>query len=409
MRELTRILTLTPRRTAQLRRLGLLHGDSGYTFRDLLALRAAGALLDAGASVRQIREALDGAARRATRACSSRWPRCDWSSEGGRLLAQSDRREVRSAHRPDGAGARHAEPRGGRRRDAGDRPRAPAGAARGAGRDVVRARQRVGRRSRAVGRRRRRLRARGRDRSRPTRRPGTTWACSCTAWDATTRRAARTRRRSGQDDSAARPSYNLGSLAEDLRRPRGGRRAATATRSSSRPTTPTPTSTWPARSRAPAGPKSAVVHWQRYLELDAGSPWARIARAHLEVLRAARRSEDVRRTRARSVLVPVGGGGREHALAWKLAQSPLLEHMWSPRPATRASRATPAARSRRRRTPRGLAGFAARPRRRPRGGRARSAARRRSRRPPPRGRARGLRARARPRRHSRAPRPSPRT
>jgi tetratricopeptide (TPR) repeat protein len=28
----------------------------------------------------------------------------------------------------------------------------------------------------------------------------------------------------------------------------------------------------------------AVGHWQRYLALDAGSPWARIARAHLEVL-----------------------------------------------------------------------------------------------------------------------------
>jgi tetratricopeptide (TPR) repeat protein len=30
----------------------------------------------------------------------------------------------------------------------------------------------------------------------------------------------------------------------------------------------------------------AIAHWQRYLELDAGSPWARIARAHLEVLDA---------------------------------------------------------------------------------------------------------------------------
>ena len=28
----------------------------------------------------------------------------------------------------------------------------------------------------------------------------------------------------------------------------------------------------------------AVRHWQRYLELDAGSPWARIARAHLELV-----------------------------------------------------------------------------------------------------------------------------
>jgi tetratricopeptide (TPR) repeat protein len=26
----------------------------------------------------------------------------------------------------------------------------------------------------------------------------------------------------------------------------------------------------------------AIKHWQRYLELDSGSPWARIARAHLE-------------------------------------------------------------------------------------------------------------------------------
>jgi len=28
----------------------------------------------------------------------------------------------------------------------------------------------------------------------------------------------------------------------------------------------------------------AIGHWQRYLQLDAGSPWARIARAHLEVV-----------------------------------------------------------------------------------------------------------------------------
>ena len=27
----------------------------------------------------------------------------------------------------------------------------------------------------------------------------------------------------------------------------------------------------------------AIKHWQRYLDLDAGSPWARIARAHLEL------------------------------------------------------------------------------------------------------------------------------
>jgi tetratricopeptide (TPR) repeat protein len=27
---------------------------------------------------------------------------------------------------------------------------------------------------------------------------------------------------------------------------------------------------------------SAAVHWRRYLELDLGSPWAKIARAHLD-------------------------------------------------------------------------------------------------------------------------------
>src|SRR2546423_522773 len=59
LRELTRILTLTPRRAGQLKRLNLLHGELRYTFRELLALRAAAALLDSGASVRQIRQALD--------------------------------------------------------------------------------------------------------------------------------------------------------------------------------------------------------------------------------------------------------------------------------------------------------------------------------------------------------------
>jgi tetratricopeptide (TPR) repeat protein len=29
-------------------------------------------------------------------------------------------------------------------------------------------------------------------------------------------------------------------------------------------------------------PESAALHWRRYLELDIGSPWARIARSHLE-------------------------------------------------------------------------------------------------------------------------------
>ena len=63
--EIVRILSLSPKRAAQLRRLDLLRGDTaGYGFRDLLALRAASALLDAGASVRQIKDALAALRRR---------------------------------------------------------------------------------------------------------------------------------------------------------------------------------------------------------------------------------------------------------------------------------------------------------------------------------------------------------
>jgi len=64
LRELTRLLRLTPKRAAQLKRLGLVRGDaSGYRFRELVAARVASALLDGGATVRQVREALDGARR----------------------------------------------------------------------------------------------------------------------------------------------------------------------------------------------------------------------------------------------------------------------------------------------------------------------------------------------------------
>src|SRR3989442_12294606 len=90
VRELTRILTLTPRRAGQLRRLELLRGDSGYTFRDLLALRAASALLDAGASVRQIRAALN-ALRRQDPELQQPLAELRLVLEGDRLIAHSDR------------------------------------------------------------------------------------------------------------------------------------------------------------------------------------------------------------------------------------------------------------------------------------------------------------------------------
>lgn len=89
IRELSRILTLTPRRAAQLRRLDLLRADAGYSFRELLALRAASALLDAGASVRQIREAMAALVRRHPELASP-LTEVRLVVEGSRLLAESD-------------------------------------------------------------------------------------------------------------------------------------------------------------------------------------------------------------------------------------------------------------------------------------------------------------------------------
>lgn len=89
LRELTRILALTPRRVAQLRRLDLLRGPS-CTFREVAALRAAGAMLDAGASVRQIRGAL-ASLRRQDPSLADPLTEVRFLVEGGRLLAQSDR------------------------------------------------------------------------------------------------------------------------------------------------------------------------------------------------------------------------------------------------------------------------------------------------------------------------------
>ena len=59
-----RLLRLSPKRRSQLRRLGLLRDDpGGLRFRELVSVRAAANLLESGASVRQVRAALDGARR----------------------------------------------------------------------------------------------------------------------------------------------------------------------------------------------------------------------------------------------------------------------------------------------------------------------------------------------------------
>jgi cytochrome c-type biogenesis protein CcmH/NrfG len=88
LREVTRLLGLNPKRAAQLRRLGVLSAGGGYTFRDLVAIRMAGALLDSGATVRQIRQALNALRRQAPG--TSPLSEMRLVVEGQRVLAQTD-------------------------------------------------------------------------------------------------------------------------------------------------------------------------------------------------------------------------------------------------------------------------------------------------------------------------------
>lgn len=90
-REVVRLLRLTPRRSAQLKRLGLFKPDgTGYRFRELVGLRVATDLLDSGATVRQIRQALD-ALKRLLPEAAAPLAEIRLVLDGGKLLAESDR------------------------------------------------------------------------------------------------------------------------------------------------------------------------------------------------------------------------------------------------------------------------------------------------------------------------------
>jgi tetratricopeptide (TPR) repeat protein len=90
LRELTRLLRLTPKRALQLRRLGLLDAETtGFRFRDVVACRVGAALLEAGASVRQVREALAGA-RRLAPDSESPLAEVRLSVEGQRIIVAQD-------------------------------------------------------------------------------------------------------------------------------------------------------------------------------------------------------------------------------------------------------------------------------------------------------------------------------
>ena len=281
LRELTRILTLTPRRAAQLKRLDLLHGKSGYTFRELLALRAATALLDAGAAVRQIRDALD-AVRRADPTVRQPLVERRLVLDGSRVLVESDR--VRF------------DPRTGQTvfdLEAGNLEKA-ANATLVTG--LVRPLQ-------------------------PPVEQAETWFERASEWDsdpaqwedaidayrrvvaidpsyaAAWNNLGLLLHRLGRYDEAraayssalrasaacAEAAYNLGSLSEDTGDVDEAIRCYGRALDVSPDYADAHFNLAGALSRAGRGDE-AVAHWQRYLDLDSGSPWARIARAHLEVV-----------------------------------------------------------------------------------------------------------------------------
>src|SRR5262245_26647923 len=279
LRELTRILNLTPKRLGQLRRLDLMKDAAGYTFRDLLAARAASALLDAGASVRQIRQALT-AMRRQDPTLEQPLTEVRFLVEDGRLLAQSDR--VRF------------DPRTGQTvlgLDTGSLTEA-APLVTGMVRPLE-----------------------------PPSEQAETWFERASEWDADpaqwkdaleayqrvvtldpTYAAAWNNlglllHRMGRYDEAraaydtavteaadcAEAAYNLGSLNEDTGDIEEAIRCYRRALGVSPDYADAHFNLAGALARSGRGDE-AVRHWQRYLDLDAGSPWAKIARAHLEVV-----------------------------------------------------------------------------------------------------------------------------
>jgi tetratricopeptide (TPR) repeat protein len=280
--EIVRILTLSPRRAAQLRRLELLHAEgAGYTFRDLLALRAASALLDTGASVRQIRQALV-ALRRQDPGIQQPLAEVRLTVDGGRLIAQSDR--VRF------------DPRTGQTvldlqtvdLQAAAAATLVTGLVRPLSRPAEQAETWFERASEHEG-----DPAHWDEAIEAYRRVVAIDPGYAAAWNNLglllhrmgqydeARQAYLTALE--QDDRCCQAAYNLGSLHED----RGDVELAIRHYRLALELAPDYADAHfnlaAALSRAGRAAE-AVRHWQRYVELDAGSPWARIARAHLELV-----------------------------------------------------------------------------------------------------------------------------
>jgi len=281
VREVTRLLGLTPKRAAQLRRLGVLNAGGGCTFRALVAIRAASALLDSGATVRQIRQALD-ALRRQEPGLGSPLAETRLVVEGSRVLAQTDR--VRF------------DPRTGQTVLALDvgglEKEAAATLTMGLVRPLV-----------------------------PPAAQAETWFDRAAQWDADPahwedaieayqrvvavepsyaaawNNLGLLHHRMGQyteaqeayeaalraEPTCAEAAYNLGSLCEDLGElPASIRYYLRALELS--PDYPDAHFNLAGVLGKSGRGREAVPHWRRYLELDAESPWARIARSHLELV-----------------------------------------------------------------------------------------------------------------------------
>jgi tetratricopeptide (TPR) repeat protein len=278
LHEVVRILGIAPKRLAQLKRLDLLLNDSGYTFRDLLALRAASALLDAGASVRQLRQAMRSL-RQLDRSLTSPLVELRLIVDGHRLLAQSDR--VRF------------DPRSGQMVLDLDTGRIEEAAAATLTTGLVRPMSPPAEQAEAWFARASDWEAdpaQWEDAIDAYRRVVALDPSYAAAWNNLGLLVHRMGRHEearhayaqavAADPRLCEASYNLGALAEDL----GDLTQAIAHYRAALRLAPDYADAHfnLAGALVRAGrPDEATPHWQRYLQLDAGSPWSRIARAHL--------------------------------------------------------------------------------------------------------------------------------